>query len=53
MRNLNDPRVGGVRSRSSYLAYERRQKAKMLLIGGICIAVGLTALAVFFVRGGF
>ena len=53
MRNLDDPRVGGVRPRSAYLAYERQQRLKMLLIGGICIAVGTVALVVFLMRGGF
>jgi hypothetical protein len=53
MRDLNDPRGGGIRSRSSFLAYERRQRAKFLIIGFICVAIGLAALAVFVWRGGF
>lgn len=53
MRNLDDPRVGGRRSRSAYIAYERQQRVKMLLIGGICIAIGIAALVVFLWRGGF
>lgn len=32
---------------------QRRERRKMLLIGGILIAIGLAALAVFIARGGF
>lgn len=54
MRNPQDsPHRGGTWRRSDFLAYERKQKRQFLLIGAICVAIGLAALAVFFVRGGF
>jgi hypothetical protein len=49
----DSPHRGGTWRRSDFLAYERRQRAKFLLIGFICVAVGLAALAVFVWRGGF
>ena len=49
----DSPYRGGSWSKAEFIAYERQQKIKLMLIGGICIAVGLAALVVFFWRGGF
>lgn len=51
MRN-QDPYHFGRYSRAELRAYERRQSRVFLLVGLICIAVGLTALVIFFMRGG-
>jgi len=47
-----DPHNYGRYSRAELRAYYRKQNRTMFIVGAICIAVGLVALAVFFMRGG-
>lgn len=53
MRDLNDPRVGGVRRKADFMAYERRVNWRLFWTGLIMIAIGLAALGVFVYRGGW